>query len=124
MSAHDAVNILMVDDQPGKLLSYEAILHPLGENLLKANSGRDALDSLLRNDIAVVLMDVSMPGMNGLDATRILRREIPRIDVILVSQNDPKIVSRQAAEVGAQTAAEGNLGEREAVLRHQIAFVV
>jgi PAS domain S-box-containing protein len=47
-------------------------------------------------------MDVSRPGMNGLDATRILRREIPRIDVILVSQSDPKIISHQAAEVGAR----------------------
>src|SRR5690348_9744226 len=77
MSSHDAVNILMVDDQPGKLLSYEAILHPLGENLLKANSGREALDSLLKNEIAVVLMDVSMPDIDGFQLADMIR-EHPR----------------------------------------------
>jgi len=48
MSVYEKVNILMVDDQPGKLLSYEAILGELGENLIKANSGREALDHLLK----------------------------------------------------------------------------
>ena len=60
-------NILMVDDQPGKLLSYEAILKDLGENLLMARSAREALDLLLRHDIAVVLMDVSMPEIDGFE---------------------------------------------------------
>jgi PAS domain S-box-containing protein len=60
-------NILMVDDQPGKLLSYEAILKDLGEHLLKARSAREALDLLLRHDVAVVLMDVSMPEIDGFE---------------------------------------------------------
>lgn len=77
MSPHDEVNILMVDDQPGKLLSYEAILQPLGEKLLKANSGREALESLLKNDIAVVLMDVSMPDIDGFQLADMIR-EHPR----------------------------------------------
>src|ERR1044071_4795491 len=47
MTAKDPVNILLVDDQPGKLLAYEAMLHPLGENLIRANSGREALEQLL-----------------------------------------------------------------------------
>jgi signal transduction histidine kinase len=63
----DRVNILMVDDQPAKLLSYEAILSELGENLIKASSGREALDHLLRSDIAVVLLDVSMPDLDGFE---------------------------------------------------------
>lgn len=67
MSNHDQANILMVDDQPGKLLSYEAILQDLGENILKARSAREALDCLLRNDISVVLMDVSMPEIDGFE---------------------------------------------------------
>src|SRR3984885_704120 len=67
MSKHDQANILMVDDQPGKLLSYEAILKDLGENLLKARSAREALDLLLRHDVAVVLMDVSMPEIDGFE---------------------------------------------------------
>ena len=57
----------MVDDQPGKLLSYEAILKDLGENLLQAKSAREALELLLRHDIAVVLMDVSMPEIDGFE---------------------------------------------------------
>src|SRR5690348_16528033 len=77
MSPHEPVNILMVDDQPGKLLSYEAILQPLGEKLLKANSGREALETLLRNDIAVVLMDVSMPDIDGFQLADMIR-EHPR----------------------------------------------
>jgi PAS domain S-box-containing protein len=77
MSLHEAVNILMVDDQPGKLLSYEAILGPLGENLLKANSGREALEYLLKTEIAVVLMDVSMPDIDGFQLADMIR-EHPR----------------------------------------------
>jgi len=71
------VNILMVDDQPSKLLSYEAILGELGENLIKATSGREALDCLLKTDVAVVLMDVSMPEMNGFELAEMIR-EHPR----------------------------------------------
>ena len=67
----------MVDDQAGKLLSYEAILGPLHENLLKANSGREALEYLLKTDIAVVLMDVSMPDIDGFQLADMIR-EHPR----------------------------------------------
>jgi len=74
MSAHDKVNILMVDDQPAKLLSYEVILAELGENLIKATSGREALECLLKNDIAVVLMDVSMPELDGFELARMIRQ--------------------------------------------------
>ena len=65
MDAHDKVNILMIDDQPAKLLSYEVILRELGENLITAASGREALAHLLHTDIAVVLMDVHMPEIDG-----------------------------------------------------------
>ncbi len=67
-------NILMVDDQPAKLLSYEAILNELGENLIKANSGREALEHLLKTDIAVVLMDVSMPELDGFELAEMIRQ--------------------------------------------------
>ena len=63
----DQANILMVDDQPAKLLSYEVILSELGENLIPARSAREALEQLLRHDIAVVLMDVSMPEIDGFE---------------------------------------------------------
>jgi signal transduction histidine kinase len=68
----DGVNILMVDDQPGKLLSYEAMLGELGHNLIKAHSGMEALEHLLKTDVAVVLMDVSMPGMDGFETAQMI----------------------------------------------------
>jgi signal transduction histidine kinase len=74
MSLHEKVNILMVDDQPSKLLSYEVILGELGENLIKAASGREALEHLLKNDIAVVLMDVSMPELDGFELAEMIRQ--------------------------------------------------
>lgn len=74
MTRPDPANILMVDDQLPKLLSYETILSDLGENLIKATSAREALDKLLRNDIAVVLMDVSMPEMDGFELADMMHR--------------------------------------------------
>lgn len=73
----EKINILMVDDQPGKLLTYETILSELGENLMKARSGMEALELLLKNDIALVLMDVSMPGMDGFETAQMIH-EHPR----------------------------------------------
>jgi signal transduction histidine kinase len=74
MSNQEKINILMVDDQPAKLLSYEAILDELGENLIKASSGKEALEQLLKNDIAVVLMDVSMPDLDGFELAEMIRQ--------------------------------------------------
>lgn len=77
----------MVDDQPSKLLAYEAILGELGENLIKANSAREALDHLLRTDVAVVLMDVSMPEIDGFELADTIRQH-PRFQktaIIFVS---------------------------------------
>lgn len=73
----DPVNILLVDDQPGKLLAYEAILGELGERLVKANSAREALDVLLRTEIAVILIDVHMPELDGFELAAMIR-EHPR----------------------------------------------
>lgn len=74
MTTREKVNILMVDDQPAKLLSYEVILNELGENLIKANSGREALEYLLKEDVAVVLMDVSMPEIDGFELADMIRQ--------------------------------------------------
>jgi two-component sensor histidine kinase/response regulator RpfG family c-di-GMP phosphodiesterase len=73
----DKVNILLVDDQPAKLLSYEVILEELGENLIKANSPHEALGILLKTDIAVVLIDVVMPQIDGFQLAAMIR-EHPR----------------------------------------------
>ncbi len=69
----DPVNILVVDDQPAKLLSYEVILEELGENLIKASSGRQALEQLLRNEVAVILVDVAMPELDGFELAAMIR---------------------------------------------------
>lgn len=77
--AQDRINILLVDDQPAKLLSYEVILAELGENLIKANSAREAFTFLLKNDVAVVLVDVCMPELDGFELARMLRNH-PRFE--------------------------------------------
>jgi PleD family two-component response regulator len=74
MPADDKVNILMVDDQLPKLLSYEVILADLGENLIKATSASQALSVLLKTDVAVVLMDVSMPDIDGFELAAVIRQ--------------------------------------------------
>ena len=77
MMDHEKVNILLVDDQPSKLLTYEVILRELNENLIKASSGKEALEQLLKNEIAVVLMDVCMPELDGFELASMIR-EHPR----------------------------------------------
>src|ERR1700691_491546 len=87
MGADEQVNILMVDDQPGKLLSYEVMLAELGENLIKATSAKKALERLLKTDVAVVLMDVSMPEIDGFELANMIRQH-PRFQktaIIFVS---------------------------------------
>jgi signal transduction histidine kinase len=83
MREQEKVNILMVDDQPGKLMTYEAILNELGENLIPARSGKEALDHLLRTDIAIVLMDVSMPELDGFELADMIRQH-PRFQKIAI----------------------------------------
>ena len=74
---HEKVNILLVDDQPAKLLAYEVILKELGENLVVATSGREALEYLLKNEVAVILVDVCMPELDGFELAAMIR-EHPR----------------------------------------------
>ena len=86
-AAQERVNILLVDDQQAKLLSHEVVLAEIGENLLKASSAREAFECLLKNEVAVILIDVCMPDLDGFElATKI--REHPRLQntaIIFVS---------------------------------------
>jgi two-component system sensor histidine kinase/response regulator len=72
--ADDRVNILLVDDQPANLLALEAMLQGLGQNLIKAESGREALKWLLTHDFAVILLDVKMPEMDGFETATLIRQ--------------------------------------------------
>jgi len=70
---NDKVNVLLVDDQPAKLLANEEILRELGEHLVKASSAREALEFLLKNEAAVVLIDVCMPELDGFQLAAMIR---------------------------------------------------
>jgi PAS domain S-box-containing protein len=77
--AHEPVNVLLVDDQPARLLSYRAVLEPLGERLVEARSGAEALQRLIDDEFAVILLDVNMPGMDGFETAAMIH-EHPRFE--------------------------------------------
>lgn len=79
MDTDGKVSILLVDDQPSRLLTYESVLNGFGWNLVSAASGLEALDKLMRQEFAVVLLDVSMPDMDGFEAARLIH-EHPRFE--------------------------------------------
>jgi PAS domain S-box-containing protein len=88
-----SVNILLVDDRPENLLALEAILEPLGQNLVKAYSGEEALKQLLRDDFALILLDVQMPGIDGFETAALIKerertRCIPIIFVTAISKDE------------------------------------
>src|SRR2546427_9763597 len=68
------VNILIVDDQPANLLALEAVLDGLGQNVVKAHSGPEALKRVLADDFAAILLDVFMPGMDGFETASLIRQ--------------------------------------------------
>jgi signal transduction histidine kinase len=89
----DGVKILLVDDRPENLLALEAILEPLGQLLIRATSGPDALKRVLETEFAVILLDVQMPGMNGFEVAEIIKsrersRTIPIIFLSAISKED------------------------------------
>jgi two-component system, sensor histidine kinase and response regulator len=97
------VNILLVDDQPQGLLVLESILGELGQNLVRARSGRDALRQLLAEDFAVILLDVQMPDMDGYETAALIRTR-PR------SSNTPIIFLTATSPGDVQTARGYSVG--------------
>lgn len=75
----EPAGILLVDDQPGRLLTYQTILEPLGERLVQARSGREALKRLMEDDFALILLDVNMPGMDGFETATLIHQH-PRYE--------------------------------------------
>jgi signal transduction histidine kinase len=73
-SVNDRVNILLVDDRPDKLMALETVLVSLGQNLVLAHSGTEALRHLLQQEFALIVLDVSMPGMDGFETASLIRQ--------------------------------------------------
>lgn len=93
MQSESKVNILLVDDNPNNLLALEAILNRLEQNLVRATSGKDALRCLLKQDFAVILLDVKMPEMDGFETATLIRerersRDVPIIFLTAYSRNE------------------------------------
>ena len=89
----DRVNILLVDDRAENLLALDAILEPLGERLVRAHSGDEALKCLLTDEFAVILLDVQMPGLNGFETAELIKsrertRDIPIIFLTAISKDE------------------------------------
>jgi PAS domain S-box-containing protein len=90
---HHDVDVLLVDDRQENLLALEAILEPLGLHLIRAASGEEALREVLRRDLAVILLDVQMPGMNGFETARVIKsrersRHVPIIFLTAISKEE------------------------------------
>ena len=84
----EKVNILIVDDRPDKLLTYEVMLAELSENIVRANSGREALRWLLRKDFAVILLDVNMPEMDGFQLYRKMKEIDSKVKVCFLTASE------------------------------------
>ncbi|MFL5918806.1 MAG: PAS domain S-box protein [Gaiellaceae bacterium] len=89
-------NVLLVDDRRENLLALEAILEPLGQNLLFAHSGEDALRQLLRHEVAVILLDVQMPELDGFETARLIKERertshVPIIFVTAISKDEEQV---------------------------------
>jgi PAS domain S-box-containing protein len=95
-------NVLLVDDRPENLLALEAILEPLGQTLIYANSGEDALRRLLRYDVAVILLDVQMPELDGFETARLIKQRertshVPIIFVTAISKDEEQVFEGYSA---------------------------
>jgi signal transduction histidine kinase len=103
-ASREIVNILLVDDQPGKLLAHEAILSELGQRIIKARNGLEALEQLLRNDFAVILLDVNMPSMDGFETAALIRQR-PRFEktpiIFITGYNTTDLDRLKGYELGA-----------------------
>jgi signal transduction histidine kinase len=100
----EPAGILLVDDQPGRLLTYRTILEPLGERLVQASSGREALKALMEDDFALILLDVNMPGMDGFETASLIHQHprYERVPIIFVTAVNVSDMDRlQGYKLGA-----------------------
>src|SRR4029078_4220815 len=99
----DKVNILIVDDKPDKVLALEALLEDLGQNIIRAYSGREALRCVLNQDFAVILLDVNMPGMDGFEPASLIRQRASsrHVPIIFVTAFGEDSYSARGYSLGA-----------------------
>ena len=102
----EKVNILLVDDRPDKMLAVECIIADLGQNVIKARSGKEALRCLLQQDVAVILLDVNMPGLDGFETAALIRQRkrlehTPIIFLTATSTNDTETHATRGYSLGA-----------------------
>jgi two-component sensor histidine kinase len=125
MNDGDKVGILVVDDHPGQLLSHEAILRELGERLVTARSGREALQRLMDEDFAVILLDVNMPDMDGFETASLIHQH-PRFEktpIVFVTGAQPTTLDRlKGYRVGAVDYVEVPIVPE--ILRSKVAVFV
>ncbi|MGK3990906.1 response regulator [Sorangium sp. So ce136] len=97
------VNILVVDDRPEQLLSLEAVLAPLGENIVKAASGREALRNLLQGEFAVILLDINMPEIDGFETATLVRqrRSTRHTPIIFLTAHTDRVYVERSYSLGA-----------------------
>ncbi len=91
--AAPTASVLLVDDHPANLLALEAVLDPLGARLVRASSGTEALEHLLRGDFAAIVLDVQMPGLDGFETAAMIRqrertREVPILFVTAIHRDE------------------------------------
>src|SRR3954467_11272075 len=101
---HTSASILIVDDVPANLMAMEALLQPLGQRIVSARSGQEALRALLDEEFAVILLDVTMPGMDGFETAQLIRdrsktRSVPIIFLTAMHGNEQFVL--RAYERGA-----------------------
>src|SRR5262245_30583685 len=103
MSEQSKINILVVDDLPEKLLVFESILEELHENVVTARSGEEALRCVLDQDFAVILLDVNMPGMDGLETASFIRtrKRCALTPIIFVTAYAEDVLTARGYSLGA-----------------------
>src|SRR5438067_294423 len=103
MMSDEKINILIVDDLPEKLLVLETVLAELGENVIIARSGEEALMQVLRFDFAVILLDVNMPAMDGYEAAALIRkrRKSAHTPIIFITAYADELHKAEGYSLGA-----------------------
>src|SRR6476660_5248172 len=97
------VSILIVDDRPEKLLALEAVLEDLGETIVRAYSGREALRQVLTQEFAVILLDVNMPDMDGFETAGLIRqrKSSEHVPIIFITAMGDELAIARGYEIGA-----------------------